>query len=549
MKTRFFIVVFSIFILPTVCLAQVITSDTTGTPIAISEQFQTTMSKMQNSKQVLTLQKVMAKMGSAKSTLSEALNKGKDIFSEIKQKGEEYAGKIKSFGDEAKAYYGAIKDLKEVGADGLLKEKGSALLGGVADKLGVDTDKVEGLASNVSNAIKKEEKTTDVSGVKSGNFVEANELASVDRQAVTGNVDGKAQTVKQDKEVAGLVDVPSSAPTRQPIGGVVGKDLQPVETLSTISQSNVKAKAEAKDGKVVDKAAELSADTVKKDIKAVAKDVEVKEKAKERLLDTNQQVKTEIVKERAAKSFDEVSKKSLQSSAAQSLTVEPQIKKMDVKKEMSVDKSEILPAIELKTIETQPKEIIPMKMQRRVFKSSFGYGSHQSIIPLSFASLSSGDKTNETPEKIMVLPKYLSMYCDLNYEDASKDENMDKCLKKISAISISSVSEDVTKAEITDAVKDFHNGYVEYLAAAFFEAFEIYNDSLTFKSNEIDPFMTTKTSDIDASWTLAKEMHAVLGSRINKLRQLWARTTGMEMYSTYMDEKFVDREEDEETKK
>ena len=88
-----------------------------------------------------------------------------------------------------------------------------------------------------------------------------------------------------------------------------------------------------------------------------------------------------------------------------------------------------------------------------------------------------------------------------------------------------------------NAYKDIHNGYVEYLTATYFEALEIYNDSLTFKNNELDPVSTTSTSDIDGSWRVAKEMHILLGSRFNKLHKLWSRNLSMKMYSRYVNEK------------
>ena len=171
-------------------------------------------------------------------------------------------------------------------------------------------------------------------------------------------------------------------------------------------------------------------------------------------------------------------------------------------------------------------------------KTSFGYGQVQNTYQLHFASLGEGTKTGVTPEGVLIVPESISLRCDsLNYEDATKDKKMDSCLKKMNDIITSEVSEELRKADIDSASKDIYNGYIEYLTATYFEALEIYNDSLTFKNNELDPITTTSTSDIDGSWRVAKEMHIVLGSRFNKLHKLWARNLSMKMYSKYVNEK------------
>ncbi len=187
------------------------------------------------------------------------------------------------------------------------------------------------------------------------------------------------------------------------------------------------------------------------------------------------------------------------------------------------------------------KSIEPVKPQRTQFKSSFGYGKLQKIIPLSFASVTGG--SNRTAEGVMVLPKHVAFLCELDAETAAEKGKMDECLKKLNAVSTSEVTEETSKAKIEEYTKDIHNGYVEYLAATFLEAMEIYNESLTFKNNVLDPFLTTPTNDVDNAWGVAKSMHEVLGGRINKLHHLWARVLGMKMYALYMTEQFVEEDE------
>ena len=187
------------------------------------------------------------------------------------------------------------------------------------------------------------------------------------------------------------------------------------------------------------------------------------------------------------------------------------------------------------------------KTKRQKFKSSFGYGKFQNTQQLSFAflgGLGDGDKTGETAEGVLIVPESASLSCDmLNYEDATKDKKMDACLKKINTIANSMVTEKITKKQIDDATRDINNSYVELLTATYFEALEIYNETLTFKNNKLSPVLTTSTSDIDGSWRIAKEMHIVLGDRINLLHKLWSRVLAMKMFSKYATERFANKEE------
>ena len=187
------------------------------------------------------------------------------------------------------------------------------------------------------------------------------------------------------------------------------------------------------------------------------------------------------------------------------------------------------------------------KTKRQKFKSSFGYGKFQNTQQLSFAflgGLGDGDKTGETAEGVLIVPESASLSCNmLNYEDATKDKKMDACLKKINTIANSMVTEKITKKQIDDATRDINNSYVELLTATYFEALEIYNETLTFKNNKLSPVLTTSTSDIDGSWRIAKEMHIVLGDRINLLHKLWSRVLAMKMFSKYATERFANKEE------
>ncbi|MBR2921990.1 MAG: hypothetical protein IKC10_01575, partial [Alphaproteobacteria bacterium] len=193
----------------------------------------------------------------------------------------------------------------------------------------------------------------------------------------------------------------------------------------------------------------------------------------------------------------------------------------------------------VKNTKIKDMESKPLTTKRKQFKSSFGYGKIQNKHQLLFASAKEGIKTGDTPEGVMILPESISMFCNLNYETATEDKNMENCLRNINTISTSEVTEEISKQQIDDATKDFLNGYAELLATTYFEALEMYNDSLTFKNNMIDPIITTSTNDIDASWNIAKEMHLVVGNRINNLRKLWSRVTNLKMYEQFRNEKFA----------
>jgi hypothetical protein len=191
------------------------------------------------------------------------------------------------------------------------------------------------------------------------------------------------------------------------------------------------------------------------------------------------------------------------------------------------------------------------KTKRQKFKSSFGYGKLQTSQQLAFAFLDSlgsmggGDKTGETAEGVLIVPEPALLRCQqlsnetLNYETAIKDKKMDACLRKINTLATSMITEETTKKDIDDASKDMTNSYVEFLTATYFEALEIYNETLTFKNNKLSPVLTTSTSDVDGSWRVAKEMHLVLGDRINLLHKLWSRVLAMKMLSQYASEKFA----------
>ena len=104
MKTRLFVVIFAIFMMPTLCFGMIPTADTPGFIQSINEGVETVMSKIENSKQVLTLQEMMTKAGSAVSTVSEKINEVKAVIEVEKKKIENWIKDAKEFIEEKRIY-------------------------------------------------------------------------------------------------------------------------------------------------------------------------------------------------------------------------------------------------------------------------------------------------------------------------------------------------------------------------------------------------------------------------------------------------------------
>ena len=129
MKTRFIVMLLSIVVAPSISFAGVPTVDIIGTPQAFIETVQTIAGKVENSKQVLTIQKTMSKMGSAKSSISDFINKQKDVITKYKEKmesyiakGKEYKAKVEAYKAEALKYVESAKEIKEQGVDNFIKD-------------------------------------------------------------------------------------------------------------------------------------------------------------------------------------------------------------------------------------------------------------------------------------------------------------------------------------------------------------------------------------------------------------------------------------------
>ncbi len=174
---------------------------------------------------------------------------------------------------------------------------------------------------------------------------------------------------------------------------------------------------------------------------------------------------------------------------------------------------------------------------RTGFQSSFlTPQSIKTSYPLAFASILKIDafKGGTTPDKVLIVPDSISAYCNLNYENATEEGEFDKCLTQINQKLNTEVADEVDRQEKSTLQTDLMNSYVEYVTASFLEAFAIYNESLTFKNNMVDPVTTSNMETVDAVWSYTKEMNRIIGTRYNALRRLWARQLGVKSYNSYL---------------
>ena len=166
-----------------------------------------------------------------------------------------------------------------------------------------------------------------------------------------------------------------------------------------------------------------------------------------------------------------------------------------------------------------------------------GYGYLHDSEPLGFASILDTDDmdSNSTEDDVLIVPESLSANglekCALGYKKAIEPEKMNDCLRESNRIKFKMVDRDQKESE--DMARDIENGLLEYYASSFFEAFNIYNDTLTYKTNIYDPVVNQDISTVQDAWKYTKEMSQQLGERINQLAALWSRESSIELYKVY----------------
>ncbi len=201
------------------------------------------------------------------------------------------------------------------------------------------------------------------------------------------------------------------------------------------------------------------------------------------------------------------------------------------------DDSEDLPIVPKEDLELPQPGRKPFDTPEENPGIAAGYGYLHNSEPLGFASVLDTDDmdSNSTEDDVLIVPESLSASglekCTLGYKKAIKPEKMNDCLREANRIKFKMVDHDQKESE--DMARDIENGLLEYYASSFFEAFNIYNDTLTYKTNIYDPVVNQDIATVQDAWKYTKEMSQQLGERINQLAALWSRESSIELYKVY----------------
>ena len=334
----------------------------------------------------------------------------------------------------------------------------------------------------------------------------ANQVVSAVNAQAGGSVVSSAQATAAVGTAAGIVDALVVKPSRQPITGAVA-------AASAAKASVVKAAS----------AQPLESAATAKAVSAVSQAKAVSTAAKAVSAQTA-----------PLKAVSAVSQAKAVGTAAKAVSAQTAPLKAVSGQNIKQDANTAVEAVS----PTAPLKAAPavQRPTRATFKTSSGYGFAHQTFPLAFASLSldiGESQGGVTANNVLVVPESISLECNLNFEDAAEDGQMDACLRSINTKALSRVSEDVSKVEIEDAEKALTNGLAEYMAAAYFEAMNIYNESITFKNNVIDPAITAEVPDVQTAWKYALDVSTSMGTRINDLSRLWSRSLATEAYRLY----------------
>lgn len=550
MKSRFFMILLGALLLPATGQAIVPTADVPGTTQAATEVGNTANNVQESATQVSQYQKTMAAMGTAKKSVSDYVTKQKEKLQEkmekikkYKEKVEEYKAKAEAYKAEAQAYVDKAKEYKSQVEDGIeqakeYKAQAEDAIDTAKNAGSIAKGMAAGVTDKVSGAVDSAKAKAGISSGDSG--------AIADSASENGPVEVATGQPSAEKAV-NLVDTPAATPTRRAIGSTAS-----VNAVATSANTSVSAGAmpeaalspaasnplqSAAMSQAVDTVAEADGSVLSAKAQAVAAPSLSEGAATETAPQSDSKLHSESLVttdnltaiENEATIGDKISVKQ---SAAELKAVAPAVKSLNAQ-----------PATSLQPVGETAAEPKTSRPTRAIFKSSSGYGTIHTTYELGFASLTSSMKSGTTEDNMLIVPESLGLYCNLDYASAAEKGAMDACLKKINTIRYSTQDE-ATATEISNARKDIQNGYVEYLAAAYFEAMDIYNESLTFKNKVVDPVITSETPDVRAAWIYAKEMNQIVGTRINALNKLWSRSLGVKTFGAYATEGFRDSEDE-----
>ena len=541
MKSRFFMLLLGVLAIPAVVRAQIPTLDIPGTIQAATEVGNTLNNVKESITQVEQYQKTMSAIGTAKKTVTEFITDQKEKLQEKMEKIQEYKERVEEYKAKAEAYKAEIEDRVNKAKEKIdevkdtvneVKDTVTSTVDEAKDKINEVKDQAESIKGQVTGAISaakdkvagaKEQMDEACADPESEACKQATEAYN---QAVTA-LDAKEQTENsavasaQAAAAAGMaaeiVDTPVTQPSRQPIAG----------TVAAIAE---KAKMTSAATDVSETSAQTAASSTAQHEAVSAADAAV-------AADMASKADSAAGKTTATSAISAVKAALTQAAESAAKTKDVSAVSQDVSASEQAVKQDANTAVEAVS-PTAPLKAAPavQRPTRATFKTSSGYGFAHQTFPLAFASLSldiGESQGGVTANNVLVVPESISLECNLNFEDAAEDGQMDACLRSINTKALSRVSEDVSKVEIEDAEKALTNGLAEYMAAAYFEAMNIYNESITFKNNVIDPAITAEVPDVQTAWKYALDVSTSMGTRINDLSRLWSRSLATEAYRMY----------------
>ena len=558
MKSRFLILLLGMLLVPAVSRAQIPTLDIPGTIQAATEVGNTLNNVKESVTQVTQYQKTMAAIGTAKKNVSEFITKQKERLEKIKEKAEKYKQRVEEYVAKAQAYKAEVEGRINQVRDAVQQAKDKVdevkdKIDEVKDKVDEAKDKVNEIKNKIGEAKEKldelkskmeeacinpdsdackeaseayndaEEELTELNNEMENTCGDPNSdackeiTAAYEQSNATAKITNEvaAREVLSTKEVssvkevssADLVDMPAIKSSRQPI-------------MTTAAETAVESVAAVK---AVAKEAATTAAPKQAAVKAVAKEAATTAAPKQAAVKAvaKEAVTTAAPKQAAVKAVAKEAATAAAKPAAASGTTKSIRKTAPAVSNQPVRRS--VPAVQ--------------KPTRASFKTSSGYGFIHKRYPLAFASLSldiGGNEGGETEDGILVVPDSLSLRCDINFEDAAKEGVYDACIRQTNNIIFSEITDEVSSKDNQDARRDLDNARVEYMAAAYFEALSVYNESMTFKNNVVDPILNSEVADVQNAWVYTKEINQALGTRINNLNRLWARALNLKTFSLYV---------------
>ena len=534
MKSRFLMLLLGMLLVSAISRAQIPTADIPGTIQAATEVGNTLNNVKESITQVEQYQKTMSAIGTAKKTVSEFIANQKEKLQEKVEKVQEYTQRAKEFVATAEAYKAEaqkmanevkeqaenIKDQATDTFDSIkdtaneVKDQAENIKDQVTDTIDMAKDKVTGAKEQMDEACADPESEACSQATEAYNQA----ITALDAKEQTENsAVASAQAAAAAGMAAEIVDTPVTQPSRQPIAGAVAAIAEKAKKTSAatdVSETSAQTAASSTAQHEAVSAAEA----------AVAAGMATK--ADSTAEKTTATSAISAVKAALTQAAESAAKTKAVSAVSQDASVSEQT----IKQGANTAVEAVSPAT---TLEAAPAVQRP---RRATFKTSSGYGFIRQTYPLAFASLSldiGESQGGVTVDNVLVVPEAVSLECNLNFEDAAEDGQMDACLRSINTKALSRVSEDVSKVEIEDAEKALTNGLAEYMAAAYFEAMNIYNESITFKNNVIDPAITAEVPDVQTAWKYALDVSTSMGTRINDLSRVWSRSLATEAYRMY----------------